>query len=861
MHIRCHLHWSPILSLAILSAITLVSFAKVGEQGQAGYVILKDGTILHGQINREGKETVDNGHELWIPKLGGFFFVEDGARRIVFSHHAVKEVRPEKHDRPPVDEEIRIPRVLKTFTDKSPGLPTAYVEQASPWDMDGYRKVTVSQSGTGSQTKQLTQAITRLTPHWTQAETESYIFRFRILTSELDPVTTVEMLRRERVKRAKKDAEDAAKAQQKNAAKQEENKKDESKKDGEKKESNPKGPKPAPMPPPEPVETFKLGLFRFCVHAGWFEQAEAERTRLLRDFPDKKSQIEEATKELRQLQAKQQQEDIELAFRAGQHVLAQQLLSEFKEEHADGAMLVKIDARKTQYQELKTQCADVARLLANVEKAAKATQLLAGFQEALAEIHRDLNFDTCARLEPFRSLALQEERLQAQAAKKPANGRCGATAGQPPAEKQDGSLTPEQLLALAVSGWVLGKEGADSNTAAALQLWQTRQAILQYLRETDPRLRGHILDKSLKNVRVDMIKQLIDLLPPPLPGQNKEKSFGLEAPGIKYSDSVKYRVQLPPEYHPQRAYPVLVVLPNIHDDLMEVLNRWGSLAGTHGYLLVLPQWAGLGQQEYGYTDRERETVLAVLNDLRLRVNVDADRVMLFGYDQAGTMAYDVGLSHPDVFAGVAVKPAWPGEVAAKYYRAHSQYLPSYVVEGERRSNSSRDRIRSLFTYWVQRGFECLLVEYISRSVEFYSGEMPYIVDWMDKKKRPQKLPQLGEPDGKELRTARESDNRFYWLSSDEIVTGPSTNPAKLTARVAADNSIVGNVAGIKQLTVWLNSTLVDFNQPVDIRITQVNATRGGRKKVEPSASVLLEDFYNRGDKKNLYVAKVDLSWK
>src|SRR5262249_24386578 len=84
------------------------------------------------------------------------------------------------------------------------------------------------------------------------------------------------------------------------------------------------------------------------------------------------------------------------------------------------------------------------------------------FAEALTAITNELNLDTVARLEPFVNLAEQAAR-----------------------EKQQ-NRTPcysaEQLLALAVSGWVLGSGSADPKLETAARLWHSRQFVLDYQR-------------------------------------------------------------------------------------------------------------------------------------------------------------------------------------------------------------------------------------------------------------------------------------------------------------------------------------------------------------------------------------------
>src|SRR5207247_1309522 len=105
---------------------------------------------------------------------------------------------------------------------------------------------------------------------------------------------------------------------------------------------------------------------------------------------------------------------------------------------------------------------------------------------------------------------------------------------------------------------------------------------------------------------------------------------------------------------------------------------------------------------------------------------------MFGYANAGVMAYDVGLLYPDWFAGVAVMCGRPRN--PKPFRNNAQVLPFYVVDGEMNGRGPEEN-RELFHAWMPRGFPGLYVEYKGRGFEYFRGEMPYIFDWMSRKTR------------------------------------------------------------------------------------------------------------------------------
>ena len=126
---------------------------------------------------------------------------------------------------------------------------------------------------------------------------------------------------------------------------------------------------------------------------------------------------------------------------------------------------------------------------------------------------------------------------------------------------------------------------------------------------------------------------------------------------------VNYFVQLPPEYDPCRSYPALVTLhsagttPELQIDWWagsyspEKKQRLGQ-ATRHGYIVIAPQWTKAYQAKYEYSAREHAAVLFALRNACKRFSIDTDRVYLSGHSIGGDAAWDMGLAHPDLWAGV-----------------------------------------------------------------------------------------------------------------------------------------------------------------------------------------------------------------
>jgi pimeloyl-ACP methyl ester carboxylesterase len=339
---------------------------------------------------------------------------------------------------------------------------------------------------------------------------------------------------------------------------------------------------------------------------------------------------------------------------------------------------------------------------------------------------------------------------------------------------------------------------------------------------------------------------------------------------------VPYVLQLPPEYRPTRSYPVLIVLRGAGERAQDELAKWAAQAARNGYILAAPEWGGLGG--YTYTADEHLPVTELVKDLRRRYAVDSDRVFLAGYGDGATMAFDVALSHPDLFAGVVPVNALPRGSSVGWYWRNAQYLPFYIVCGEL-AGKAASMNRYPFENWMSRGYPSLMVVYKGRPMEPFTAEQPFIFDWLNRKKRAAGFPELGRspnagPSSEEFQTMRPTDNHFYWVSVEQINEKYVNNefgfkrgsPAALQALVRDNNHVYVNTRGIKTLRLWFGRLwdpqsgwrpMVDFARPV--RLT-VNGRPWGRERMlQPSLETMLEDLYQRGDRQRMFLAYVDVT--
>jgi pimeloyl-ACP methyl ester carboxylesterase len=777
---------------------------------RADLVYLPDGFTLQGRVRRETTTITDpSGQIIPLAKLNGFYLVDDAARRIVFPASQVQDV-DDRYSQDIVNRVILqryYPRPFRPLT-----YPILQIYDVTPWNNWGERTYTFDTTIQG-QVHRISsgQRLTELTPYYIRVDALKYHWTSYYLTRELGLETVRKLLAQHPDLKEKGDPSDALKRWQ---------------------------------------------LFRFFVQAGWYDDAELELDRIQKDKLDKDDKIEAARTNLRKARLQLAFDQIELARKAGRHHWAMQQLDAFPQKGTDDRLLTYVRLYKSEYDNALSNLVQVQRLLKVLPPRVPAGPDRDLFANAVDTILKELHQDNVHRLDTFLKLAQQAERLQQQG-------------GKPP-------QTPGELASLAVTGWLLGNSSSEANVSVARRLWETRRFVLDYQKTHDAGNRQKLLaayqNQKGSAVPFDELAQLIRFLPPPEPEEKISTTpveLRTQLPEGGRSAQT-YSVQLPPEYTHSRPYPVLFVLHQAGQRPSDMLGLWSETAARHGYILVAPRWEdGLGEEGYTFSAEAHAAVVDVLRDLRRRFQVDSDRVFLFGFGEGGNMAFDVGLSHPDLFAGVVPMAARPRLFARKYW-CNAQYLPFYVVGGDREGQNPED-IRRQFEHWVPHGYPVLYVAYRGRGSEWFAGELPFIFDWMDRKKRAEAFPELGKagnggPFGEEFQTMRQTDNHFYWLSTEGLherhVNSPAkwnalATPAAMQARIGAANSITVNVRGLKQVTIWLGSGMIDFDKPVNIRVQPYNLMVN--RLIRPDLGTLLEDFYQRGDRQRLFLARIDFS--
>ncbi|HZZ78948.1 MAG TPA: PHB depolymerase family esterase [Gemmataceae bacterium] len=810
-------------SLRLLSLLILFALpvAVLAQQKREAIVIFKDGFDIKGTVNEKVREYVwDKDSGRGFPVMSGEFFLTDHVRTITFSPTQVTKVYQPKAG------EMRENMLLK-LRDSFPLqkrhiLPEFEMDKIGDWTEKGDRIINFTNKA-NNRPIVMKQQMAMVTPQFIQVTTDDYEWNPTYFTEEIGRELTRKVaLHILNTRKQFKELPDAQKY---------------------------------------------LKLAEFMQQAGWYKETELELQAIIDNHPTYKKTAEEMLDKLKAEKTNLYVDDIERLGNIGQHSIAMQRLEVYERNNfkkiVRPALAIKAADLKVKYAKTKT---DIELAKAYLKTMPAYTKKNAEtWTKATEFIDDELNPDTIDRLETFLLFAQQYETDRK--------------------NKKQPAQTAEEVLALAVTGWLQGKLSAEPDVKLALKLAKGRDFLTEYLTSESSVKRTNLLSAYMRDneVPIDVLARLVRMIPPVAPHDPKLLNNNVQT--VKTDDGTTYYLQLPPDYHHQRAYPVAILLHSGRDTAEDTIKRFSEDAARHGFILAAPQWTGKGffKNKVEPGAREQQMVLDTLRDLRRRFQVDSDRVFLFGWEDGGGLAFDVGLGHPDLFAGVVPMNGVFTLFTKRFYWPNAQYLPFYVIEGDRNGGNPK-LMRELFKDWTRSPYNCIYVEYKGRGSEWFGLEVPKVMDWMSRKKRYTPLKEMGRATfgnniGEEFHSTRASNNRFYWLSCEAITDRclhdpydkrwagtfrPATFQANLSIGNKSDksgtakiwNQVNMRVSGAKKLTFWITPGMMDLTKPLAVWIngTQVGPTR----QVSPSAETLLEEVFRTGDRQRIYIAKVEL---
>ncbi|WP_165071815.1 carboxylesterase family protein [Paludisphaera rhizosphaerae] len=588
-------------------------------------------------------------------------------------------------------------------------------------------------------------------------------------------------------------------------------------------------------------------VVRYLIGAGWYAEAKSELDELIKDFPnsDLSERAGSARDFILQAEATQRRSDVDALRRAQQFKAAAELMKTFDEPGVPTE--IQVEVRDLMRRDSDQQQADDAASsdLRRLELKLSPT-VHAAWKSRLAEVQKGLAEAPDAvrdRLAAWRK------------------ARAESSAGD------------EAQFALAMSGYVAGLEGAVSDLSQADSLWKARDLIASYLNSDSDAVREDILAKLDEFEwagqtpeapgfgKLEAAERLCRLMPPPQRKASDESERGTLKNVVDSDDPVPttYLINLPPEYHPLRSYPAVVVLHSGNGP-QAVVDEWKDEAAKRGYVLIAPEYrAGNSDTEYHYTASEHAAVELALRDARRRYAIDADRVFLAGQLAGGNMAWDLGLGHPDLFAGVVAVSGFPAKYVPRSLAQHER-LPLLFVIGSLAPASEEVIYEGYVKPMILKVWDVTYMEMSRRGLEEFPEEIPAFFDWMAPRRREP------FPMSFDAYMSRTCDDRRHGVVIKSFTEGRTTAPEAVEplgrnlnpASIKVKTSNLGNlvdvtVSGIDKLDLWLSPKTVDFKRKLDVRINRKPIYKGQPKlELKP----MLEDLRIRGDRGQMYWVKI-----
>jgi hypothetical protein len=607
-----------------------------------------------------------------------------------------------------------------------------------------------------------------------------------------------------------------------------------------------------------------LDIVSLYMEAKRYVEAREMLVRAIGRFPElEKSR--NLLKQIDQLLADQMFEAVLVAQNAGQHAIAEKMLRSFDAKTVSIETRLKIDRRLDAVAASAKECDQIiVWLREDLGRVADPTTQQELLKE-VDEIARYLNSDTRERFADYVRL------------------------------RNDPALNAEQRAALGMGGWLYGAGLAEQNLSIVRSGYIARRFIQEYL--ASARKNDQLIQElsKLESGTPRYVARILANMAPPIPtdsslyattevslSEGDEQSvvkpipgrYVIELPlgGAMRGTTVRYAVQLPPEYNPYRRYPCVVALGSREFFFLDQLDWWVGLdrseidlpcygeAARHGFIVISPEWNLPQQPMYNYTENEKARVLAPLRDAMRRFSIDTDRVFVAGHFMGADAAWDLAFSHPDLWAGAIVI----GGIADKFvkqYWPNARYVPTYFVNGEfDGANPMLLNGKVWDNLLADRNIDSMVTLYQGRGHDHFQEELPRIIDWMQVPSHRRNF----NPEKFTVLTSRAGDRFFWWFETSELypkqLVNPLLKPAawieyEIDASLNRENNAVrvGKVPA-DRYTIWLTENMVDFSKRVSIE------TKGSSRKIDavPSTQIILEDVRGRGDRQHPFWYRVDL---
>lgn len=348
--------------------------------------------------------------------------------------------------------------------------------------------------------------------------------------------------------------------------------------------------------------------------------------------------------------------------------------------------------------------------------------------------------------------------------------------------------------------------------------------------------------------------------PSPLVGLLAPTSYPAQKPGVRHGVALSlpasisdkpgsYSIGLPPNYAPNRLWPLIIGLHGGGDGQgsgQDQYRQWPDIVEA-GAIFACPTSLDLGNDLYWRNPRNEEMLIHLIRTLMQEYPIDPDRVYLVGYSMGGIGTYYIGPRLKGMLAGIGPGAGswhaiyWPGLVN----------LPVYILHGK------RDMRGPLATNFPNAEQANDFLSKLGYAVEFRAvdathtegwprGEGKRMAEWLLKHPRDPlaKHVILASPCARDFRAPEAPARPDRWLAIESIGdaklpleglkigsggaerTTISLAMGTLDATWSAANRLEVQAVNVRRFRVGIHPKLVNLKKPVTIAVNGAEVFSG-----------------------------------
>ena len=198
-------------------------------------------------------------------------------------------------------------------------------------------------------------------------------------------------------------------------------------------------------------------------------------------------------------------------------------------------------------------------------------------------------------------------------------------------------------------------------------------------------------------------------------------------------ETIPYALFVPSTYDSTRPWPLMVSLHGAGRQYDWLMNYAGflDLAEQHGYVVVTPlgytRRGGYGARGNSEQDRRAEQdVMHVFRLVTEELNIDENRIYLWGHSMGGSGTYHIASRYPDVWAGLAAVAG--GSMTADYVDKEAiRQIPFLVIQGSDDQTVPASRSRESVAKMRELGMQHLYIEIPGGDHSLFVSRSPKVV--------------------------------------------------------------------------------------------------------------------------------------